>query len=154
MANDDQRRDAAGNDHAMGIKPESRVRDDRAKELAKREERRKTEQMKADTQKKAESTKAEERRTAEGRRQEERKRAERRQESPAIRPVRLRNTTGNSTQAVVSKEDWTMTAPDSGRRRFDAARPVDLSPAIKGGPKSREGTVTLMGREEGSARRN
>jgi hypothetical protein len=81
MANDDQQRDAAGDEHAMGKKPESRVRDDRAKELAKREERRKTEQMKADTQKKAESTKAEQRRIAENRRQEEKKRAERRQES-------------------------------------------------------------------------
>ena len=81
MANDDQHRDAAGDEHAMGKKPESRVRDDRAKELAKREERRKTEQMKADTQRKAESTKAEQRRIAENRRQEEKKRAERRQES-------------------------------------------------------------------------
>ncbi len=40
MANDDQRRDAAG--------------DERARELVLREERRKTEQMKADTQRKAE----------------------------------------------------------------------------------------------------
>jgi hypothetical protein len=81
MANDDQRRDAAGNDHAMGVKPEFRALAERAKELAKREERRKTEQLKADTQRKAESAKAEERRTAEGRRQEVRKRAERRQEA-------------------------------------------------------------------------
>jgi hypothetical protein len=80
MANDDQQRDAAGDEHAMGKKPESRVRDDRAKELAKREERRKTEQLKADTQRKTESTKAAER-IAESRRQEEKKRAERRQES-------------------------------------------------------------------------
>ena len=57
------------------------MRDDRAKELAKREERRKTELMKADTQKKAESTKAAERRIAENRRQEERKRAEHRQQT-------------------------------------------------------------------------
>ena len=81
MASDDQHRDAAGDEHAMGKKPESRVRDDRAKELAKREEHRKTEQVKADTQRKAESAKAEERRTAESRRQEEKKRAEHRQES-------------------------------------------------------------------------
>jgi hypothetical protein len=81
MANDDQQRDAAGDEHAMGKKPESRVRDDRAKELAKREERRKTEQMKADMQKKAESTKAEQRRIAENRRQEEKKRAENRQQT-------------------------------------------------------------------------
>ena len=40
MANNDQRRDAA--------------HDERARELAIREERRKTEQMKADTQRKAE----------------------------------------------------------------------------------------------------
>jgi hypothetical protein len=81
MANDDQQRAAAGDEHAMGKKAESRVRDDRAKELAKREERRKTEQMKADTQKKAESTKAEQRRIAENRRQEEKKRAEHRQQT-------------------------------------------------------------------------
>jgi hypothetical protein len=81
MASDDQGRDAAGNDHAMGLKPEFRALAERAKELAKREERRRTEQMKADTQKKAESTKAEQRRIAENRRQEEKKRAERRQES-------------------------------------------------------------------------
>jgi hypothetical protein len=81
MASDDQRRDAAGDEHATGRKPESRARDERAKEIAKREERRKTEQMKADTQRKAESTKAEERRRAESRRQEERKRAEHRQQT-------------------------------------------------------------------------
>jgi hypothetical protein len=81
MANDDQQRDAAGNDHAVGLKPEFRALAERAKELAKREERRRTEQMKAETQRKAESTKAEERRIAENRRQEEKKRAERRQES-------------------------------------------------------------------------
>jgi hypothetical protein len=81
MASDDQQRDAAGDEHAMGRKPESRARDERAKEIAKREERRKTEQMKADTQRKAESTKAEERRRAESRRQEERKRTEYRQQS-------------------------------------------------------------------------
>ena len=81
MASDDQARDAAGNDHATGLKPEFRALAERAKELAKREERRRTEQMKAETQRKAESTKAEERRIAENRRQEERKRAERRQES-------------------------------------------------------------------------
>ena len=81
MASDDQQRDAAGNDHAMGLKPEFRALAERAKELAKREERRRTEQLKADTQRKAESTKAEERRIAESRRQEEKKRAERRQES-------------------------------------------------------------------------
>jgi hypothetical protein len=80
MANDDQQRDAAGNGHATGLKPEFRALAERAKELAKREERRKTEQVKADTQRKAESTKAEERRIAESRRQEEKKRAERRQE--------------------------------------------------------------------------
>jgi hypothetical protein len=81
MASDDQGRDAAGNGHATGLKPEFRALAERAKELAKREERRRTEQMKADTQKKAESTKAEERRIAENRREEEKKRAERRQES-------------------------------------------------------------------------
>jgi colicin import membrane protein len=81
MANDDQQQNAAGDEHAMGKKPESRVRDDRAKELAKREERSKTEQMKADTQRKAESAKAEQRRTAENRRLEEKKRAEYRQQS-------------------------------------------------------------------------
>jgi hypothetical protein len=81
MANDDQQRNAADNDHAVGLKPEFRALSERAKELAKREERRRTEQMKADTQRKAESTKAEERRIAENRRQEEKKRAERRQES-------------------------------------------------------------------------
>jgi hypothetical protein len=81
MAKDDQQRDAAGNDHAVGIKPEFRALAERAKELAKREERRRTEQMKANTQRKAESTKAEERRIAENRRQEEKKRAERRQDS-------------------------------------------------------------------------
>jgi hypothetical protein len=81
MANDDQQRDTAGNGHAMELKPEFRALAERAKELAKREERRRTEQMKADTQKKAESMKAEERRIAENRRQEEKKRAERRQES-------------------------------------------------------------------------
>jgi colicin import membrane protein len=81
MASDDQARDAAGNGHATGLKPEFRALAERAKELAKREERRKTEQVKADTQRKAESTKAQERRIAESRRQEERKRAERRQES-------------------------------------------------------------------------
>jgi hypothetical protein len=81
MANDDPQRDAAGNDHAVGLKPEFRALAERAKELAKREERRRTEQMKADTQRKAESIKAEERRIAENRRHEEKKRAERRQES-------------------------------------------------------------------------
>jgi hypothetical protein len=81
MANDDQQRDAAGNNHAVGLKPEFRALAERAKELAKREERRRTEQMKAETQRKAESTKAEERRIAENRRQEEKKRAERQQES-------------------------------------------------------------------------
>jgi hypothetical protein len=81
MANDDHQRDATGNDHAMGRKPESRARDERAKEIAKREERRKTEQAKTDTQRKAESTKAEERRRAESRRQEEKKRAEHRQQT-------------------------------------------------------------------------
>jgi hypothetical protein len=81
MANDDQQRDAAGNDHATGLKPEFRALAERAKELAKREERRRTEQMKAETQRKAESAKVEEGRIAENRRQEEKKRAERRQES-------------------------------------------------------------------------
>ena len=85
MASDDQHRDAAGNGHAVELKPEFRALAERAKELAKREERRKTEQMKADTQRKAESTKAEERRIAENRRQEEKKRAERRQEIPPKR---------------------------------------------------------------------
>jgi hypothetical protein len=100
MASDDQRRDAAGNEHAMGRKPESRVRDDRAKEIAKREERRKTEQMKADTQRKAESTKAEERRRAESRQQEERKRAEHRQQ--ALRKEADRRTQDG--KAAVEKE--------------------------------------------------
>jgi hypothetical protein len=81
MAGDDQQRDAAGNDRGTRLKPEFRALAERAKELAKREERRRTEQMKADTQKKAESTKADERRIAESRQQEEKKRAERRQES-------------------------------------------------------------------------
>jgi colicin import membrane protein len=81
MANDDQQRSAAGSGHAVELKPEFRALADRAKELAKREERRWTEQMKADTQKKAEAMKAEERRIAESRRQEEKKRAERKQES-------------------------------------------------------------------------
>jgi hypothetical protein len=81
MASDDQQRNAAGNGHAVKLKPEFRALAERAKELAKREERRRTEQVKADTQRKAESTRAEERRTAESRRQEERKRAERRQEA-------------------------------------------------------------------------
>jgi hypothetical protein len=100
MASDDQRRDAAGDEHAMGRKPESRVRDDRAKEIAKREERRKTEQMKADTQRKAESTKAEERRRAESRQQEERKRAEHRQQ--ALRKDADRRTQDG--KAAVEKE--------------------------------------------------
>ena len=81
MANDDQQRDAAGNDRGIELKPEFRALAERAKELAKREERRRTEQVKAETQRKAESTKAAERRIAESRRQEEKKRAERRQES-------------------------------------------------------------------------
>jgi hypothetical protein len=80
MADDDQQRDAASNDHGTALKPEFRALAERAKELAKREERRKTEQLKADTQRKTESTKAAER-IAESRRQEEKKRAERRQES-------------------------------------------------------------------------
>ncbi len=100
MANDGQQRDDAGDEHAMGKKPESRVRDDRAKELAKREEHRRTEQAKADTQRKTKSAKAEERRTAEGRRQEERKRAERRQES--IRKEAERRTQDG--KAAVEKE--------------------------------------------------
>jgi hypothetical protein len=81
MAGNDQQRNVAGNGHAIELKPEFRALAERAKELAKREERRKTEQVKADTQRKAESAKAEERRIAESRRQEERKRAERRQEA-------------------------------------------------------------------------
>jgi hypothetical protein len=68
-------------ENATNGRSESRAREDRAKEIAKREERRKTEQMKADTQRKAESTRAEERRIAESRQQEEKKRADRRQES-------------------------------------------------------------------------
>jgi hypothetical protein len=82
MASDDQQRDAAGNDHAMGRKPQPRVRDERAEEIAKRDEqRRKTEQANADTQRKTGSTRAEEQRRAESRRQEERKRATHRQNS-------------------------------------------------------------------------
>jgi hypothetical protein len=100
MANDDQQRNAAGNGHATGLKPEFRALAERAKELAKREERRKTEQVKADTQRKAESTKAHERRIAESRRQEERKRADRRQE--AIRKEADRRTQDG--KAAVEKE--------------------------------------------------
>jgi hypothetical protein len=59
---------------------EARVRAERAKKDADREQQRKVERTKTDAQKKAESAKAEERRIAEGRRQEERKRAERRRE--------------------------------------------------------------------------
>jgi hypothetical protein len=81
MASDDQQRNAACNGHAVELKPEFHALAERAKELAKREERRRTEQMKADTQRKAESAKAEERRRAESRRQEERKRTEYRQQS-------------------------------------------------------------------------
>jgi hypothetical protein len=111
MASDDQRRDAAGDEHATGRKPESRVRDDRAKEIAKREERRKTEQMKADTKRKAESTKAEERRRAESRRQEERKRTEYRQQT--FRKEAERRTQDG--KAAVEKE----------RSRRQSSRPVE-----------------------------
>jgi hypothetical protein len=111
MANDDRQRDATGNDHATGRKPESRVRDERAMEIAKREERRKTEQMKADTQRKAESTKAEERRRAESRRQEERKRADHRQQN--LRKEAERRTQDG--KAAVEKE--------RARRQF--SRPVE-----------------------------
>jgi hypothetical protein len=100
MASDDQGRDAAGNGHATGLKPEFRALAERAKELAKREERRRTEQMKADTQRKAESTKAQERRIAESRRQEEKKRAERRQDS--LRKEAERRTENG--KAAVEKE--------------------------------------------------
>jgi hypothetical protein len=100
MASDDQAHDAAGNVHAAGAKPELRALAERAKELAKREERRRTEQMKAETQRKANSTKAEEQRIAENRRQEERKRAERRQE--AIRKEADRRTQDG--KAAVEKE--------------------------------------------------
>jgi hypothetical protein len=100
MASEDQQRNAAGNGHAVELKPEFRALAERAKELAKREERRKTEQLKADTQRKAESAKAEERRIAEGRRQEERKRAERRQE--AIRKEADRRTQDG--KAAVERE--------------------------------------------------
>ena len=54
MADDDKRRDTAGDEHAIERKPEFRVRAERARESAKREEHRKTEQMKADAQRKAE----------------------------------------------------------------------------------------------------
>ena len=57
MASDDQQRNAAGNGHAVELKPEFRALAERAKELAKREERRRTEQVKADTQRKAEISK-------------------------------------------------------------------------------------------------
>jgi hypothetical protein len=77
MENDNQRRDAAGDEHAMERERKSRVRDERAKEIANREARRKSEQMKTDAQRKAETKKAEERRVAETRRREEQKRAER-----------------------------------------------------------------------------
>jgi hypothetical protein len=100
MASDDQQRNAAGNGHAVELKPEFRALAERAKELAKREERHRTEQVKADTQRKAESAKAEERRIAESRRQEERKRAERRQES--IRKEADRRT--QDSKAAVEKE--------------------------------------------------
>jgi hypothetical protein len=100
MANDDQGRDVANSENATNKRSGSRLREERAKENARREERLKTEQMKADTQRKAESAKAEERRTAEGRRQEERKRAERRQE--AIRKEADRRTQDG--KAAVEKE--------------------------------------------------
>jgi hypothetical protein len=81
MASDDQPRHDAANGHATDLKPEFRALAERARELAKREERRRAEQMKTETQRKAESVKAEQRRVAESRRQEEKKRAERRQEA-------------------------------------------------------------------------
>ena len=140
MANDDQRRDAAGNDHAMEVKPEFRALAERAKELAKREERRKTEQMKADTQRKAESTKAAERRIAESRRQEEKKRAERRQESlrkeaerrtqdgkAAVEKERARRQFSrqtqdrNKTQAPTAEQDKSQALAADIRRRASAA---------------------------------
>jgi hypothetical protein len=111
MASDDQQRDAAGDEHATGRKQESRVGDERAKEIAKREERRKTEQMKADTQRKAESTKAEERRRAESRRQEERKRADHRQQN--LRKEAERRTQDG--KAAVEKE----------RARRQSSRPAE-----------------------------
>ena len=81
MENDDERRDAAGDEHAMERERAFRARDERAKEFANCEARHKTEHMKTDAQRQAESKKAEERRTAESRRREEQKRAERRRES-------------------------------------------------------------------------
>jgi hypothetical protein len=140
MANDDQQRDAAGNDHAVGLKPEFRALAERAKELAKREERRRTEQMKAETQGKAESTKAEERRIAENRRQEEKKRAERRQESSrkeaerrtqdgkaAVEKERARRQFNrqaedkNKTEALAAEQDKRRALAADIRRRAEAA---------------------------------
>jgi hypothetical protein len=140
MANDDQQRDAAGNDHAMGLKPEFHALAERAKELAKREERRRTEQMKAETQRKAESTKAEERRIAENRRQEEKKRAERRQESlrkeaerriengkAVVEKERLRRQFGRhaedskKVEALAAEQDKKRALAADTRRRAEAA---------------------------------
>jgi hypothetical protein len=129
MANDDQQRDAAGNGHATGLKPEFRALAERAKELAKREERRKTEQLKGDTQRKAESTKAAERRIAESRQQEEKKRAERRQES--LRKEAERRTENG--KAAVEKErlrrQFSRQADDRNKAQAPAAE-QNKSPAL------------------------
>jgi hypothetical protein len=124
MASDDQQRDAGGDEHALRRTPQSRVGDERAKELAKREERRKTEQMKADTQRKAESAKAEERRRAESRRQEERKRADHRQQ--ALRKEADRRTQDG--KAAVEKE--------RARRQF--SRPAGDRNKAQGAPAEQD----------------
>jgi hypothetical protein len=140
MASDDQQRNAAGNGHAVELKPEFRALAERAKEFAKREERRRTEQVKADTQKKAESAKAEERRIAESRRQEERKRAERRQESirkeaerrsqdgkAAVEKERVRREFSraaedrNKTEALAAEQEKRHAVAADIRRRAEAA---------------------------------
>ncbi len=153
MADDDKRRDTAGDEHAIERKPEFRVRAERARESAKREEHRKTEQMKADAQRKAESAKTEERRIAESRRREERKRAENRQES-------LRKNSERRTQNAKAAVERSVRDDNSAARRKTGMRPTvsprsrtrdARSPRISGGaqrPPSRAPAASKVQQQE------